>query len=683
MNRLTEQDLRDRIEVIAGETDAELDFSELIENLRYYQENPLNLNTANYDDLIKIIFLNDMQVFNILAYRESFGAFSTLYELSAIDGLDEATIRNILPFVEIGTVAKTSRISILKLIKKGKHQVIGRYQQILQEKHGYASLPDSVWHSRPGSHYLGTPEKIYTRYGFNAYNKLRIGFTAEKDPGEPLFNNINNDSIRSLIGKPVKKNFDFLSYHMGLYDWGFVKALTIGDYQLRFGQGLTMWSGLAFGKSSAINDTKKSPQGISPYTSSDENRFFRGAATTLRIERLDFTAFYSSNRIDGTQDGSDSLSRDEFYISSLQESGLHRTFSEYAKKDEVVMVVYGGNIGYRGKQFSIGVTGFKTKFENQVDLSGELYNRFYFSGKENLNGGFDYRYLLGKYNLFGEVSYSKNGGYAVLQGFSANLHTRLFITLLYRNYRKDYVNFFSNPFAESNTFNEEGLYAGIKYSLAPGWSLSAYADHFYYPWLRYYTDKPSHGSDYMVQADHIPAKNLSMYFRIKLKQTPVNNTKLEAFTAPVVFTRKQSVRYVVGYEVLPGFFMKDRIEFLTYREDNDYRGTGFLMSHDINWQLPENKVAFYFRFALFDTDSYDERIYAYESDMLYAFSVPAYYYRGSKIYLMLRYKPLSYLTIWARFSHIWLTDRNNFGSGNEMIDGNKKSEMKVQVMFKL
>jgi len=75
-------EIEERIEILAIETGESTDYSDLVEDLRYLEENPVNLNFATASDLEKLFFLNEMQKFNLLAYRENYGQFATLYELS-------------------------------------------------------------------------------------------------------------------------------------------------------------------------------------------------------------------------------------------------------------------------------------------------------------------------------------------------------------------------------------------------------------------------------------------------------------------------------------------------------------------------------------------------------------------------------------------------------------------------
>jgi len=108
---------------------------------------------------------------------------------------------------------------------------------------------------------------------------------------------------------------------------------------------------------------------------------------------------------------------------------------------------------------------------------------------------------------------------------------------------------------------------------------------------------------------------------------------------------------------------------------------GYMMYQDVIWR-PRTQWAFSARYALFDTDTFDERIYAYENDVLYAFSVPAYYYRGSRAYLLIRYQASRKLDFWFRLSQTFFASESTLGSGLDEIDGNARTELKAQVRYK-
>jgi hypothetical protein len=108
---------------------------------------------------------------------------------------------------------------------------------------------------------------------------------------------------------------------------------------------------------------------------------------------------------------------------------------------------------------------------------------------------------------------------------------------------------------------------------------------------------------------------------------------------------------------------------------------GILMYQDLIFAIKRPQISLYLRVAYFDTDTYDERLYAYENDVYYAFTVGSYYYQGMRAYLMLRYK-IQNFSIWLRVSRTHYLDRETISSGLTQIDKPHKTEVKVQGMYR-
>ena len=79
------------------------------------------------------------------------------------------------------------------------------------------------------------------------------------------------------------------------------------------------------------------------------------------------------------------------------------------------------------------------------------------------------------------------------------------------------------------------------------------------------------------------------------------------------------------------------------------------------------------------TQNYDSRIYAYENDVLYAVSFPAYYGKGMRYYAIFKTSISNNLDIWLRWSHTNVSDREFLGSGNDQLPGNLRNDLKVQL----
>jgi hypothetical protein len=125
-----------------------------------------------------------------------------------------------------------------------------------------------------------------------------------------------------------------------------------------------------------------------------------------------------------------------------------------------------------------------------------------------------------------------------------------------------------------------------------------------------------------------------------------------------------------------------RAEFSFYKQGNATIEKGFLVYQDVSYKALSFPVTFSVRFALFQTQSFNTRIYAYEDDVLYSFSIPAYQGRGMRYYLNARWTIYKGIDLWVRFAQTYQNDRKTVGSGLEEIKGGTRSEVKAQIRFK-
>lgn len=672
--------ITDRLESIAEQTDLNLDYSDLLEEFQYYARNPININ-SDAEQLVKLYLINNIQLNNLNSYISQYGPFYTVYELKSVTGFDNQTIQNILPFIQVLPVREEARIKPKNVFKYGSNQLILRYQQVLEKSDGYGMPPDSGI-SYPGSVYLGIPQAYYARYGFNYKNKIRFGFTLDKDAGEIFSKNSLSDSLNQLVGNKANNIFDFYSGHIYVSDLGILKQAVVGDYHLEFGQGLTLWTGLAFGKSAAGVQIKRYGRNIKPNTSANENRFFRGAALTLGWKGISLTGFYSKNKVDATINAL--LTTDEENLQTIIETGYHRTVNELLKKDALTISAYGGRVSYRYRFFKIGATAYQTKLDKAMLPGDDVYQYFNFSGDMITNFGADVNFDFNKFGIFGEFSGSANGGLAGIGGLNTMLSDRFTFTLVYHNYDKDYHNIYNNPFSVSNSIsNESGIYFGFNALLHKKWTFSGYIDHFWFPWLRYRTNGPSYGKDYLLQLTYTTSRNMNMYFRYRYKQKQENYAEPYDYTKKLAELNRHEFRVFLNYQVFDFLIFKNRMDLVLYNEEFQDKEFGYLIYQDILYRPERFPLELTFRYALFDTESYDSRVYTYENDVLYAFTIPAYFDQGQRVYLMLRWKALKQLDFWFRFARTTYFNRNTIGSGSDEINGNHKTELKIQMRLKL
>jgi hypothetical protein len=670
---VSEEIIENFIEEVTASTDQELDYTTIYEDLVYFLNNPLNLNEAELNELEKLYILSEYQMKSIIHHRETYGQFYTLFELIHLGGFNADIVRLIQPFVTVEKVEPFLKFKPSQVFKYGSNQVFIRSQKTLEEAKGYSEISPEELEAKPNSRYPGSPLKLYTRYKFNYKNYISWGITAEKDPGEEFFKGNRKDG------------FDYYSAHFFARKLGPVKSLALGDFNAQFGQGLVMFNGFGYGKSSMVLDIRKRAQGLRPYGGTDENLFFRGAGATVGYKSVDLTVFFSHKTKDANVTVMDSLEGSLEEVSSLQTSGLHRTPAEIADRKALTETVYGANVKYNHKKFRLGATGTTYSYDASLLKAAQPYNQYVFSGKTNANMGVDYQVTIRDLTLFGEAAMSQNGGMAFLNGALFSLSPAMNMALLHRHYQRDYQAFFASGFGENSSIsNESGMYFGTIVYPFPRLKVSGYYDLYTFPWLKYGVNAPSRGFDYIVQGDYSLSRYVNCYLRFKHEVKPENVPSSD--TIPYVIKGIEDVdntrlRFHIAYRVNRKLEFRNRVEWVKY-SNIAKSDKGFLLYHDVIYKPERIPFAFSARYAIFDTDSWDSRLYAYESDVLYSFSIPAYYDRGSRVYFNVKYSISKRADFWFRISQTYYRNMTSTGSGLDEIQGKTKTEVKVQLRFK-
>jgi len=230
--------------------------------------------------------------------------------------------------------------------------------------------------------------------------------------------------------------------------------------------------------------------------------------------------------------------------------------------------------------------------------------------------------------------------------------------------------------------NEEGLYFGALVNIGTRSNLRLYYDMFKFPWLKFRINIPSNGNEFSVQYERNHNRHLSYYVRYMFEEKMLNFNDDVKSIIEVTAKKRQNIRFHLSYKVNRQFRLQSRLSISKYQQEPLSVSRGYLLYQDIAYS-PENiPVKFHFRYAIFNTDDYDTRIYAYENNVLYRFSVPAYYYQGQKYYILLNYKMSNALSFWLRFDQTFYNNRTTIGSGLEEIQGNVKSEITAQLRWK-
>jgi len=662
---------------ITANADEEYDLENLTEMLLSLHHWPVDLNTANHTDLQAIPFLSESEIDAILEFREESGAFISNYELYLIEDLDSVTADMILPFVQVSyTKNIRDTIPFIKnFIHTSRKSLMIRYGRLLQDQKGYInrkSLPSPD----QDQYYAGSADYIYGRFEIHEPNDFDMGFTFEKDAGEAFFFN------------PSLKNYGFDHYagYFRLLDRGLLSDLTIGDFQVHFGEGLVWGRGFGNKGSETVGGIRNRYNGPRPYQGASESGFLRGISLTIGNRFFNGTAFASRKQQDAvivvdSQDHANPAERN-YYIGSLLSTGYHRTPDEIYSKNKLTEYTFGANVQclVADHNLTLGTTFYCNSWNYTIRNTIRYYNQFNFSGNINYGGSVYYNFIKGKFNIFGEAAQSVGQGRAFVQGIIANILSNVETAVHLRYYDRGYYSKYGRSFTEySGNNNEKGIYWGVKVMPLPYLEIRGYYDMFRSDWLRYNIAAPSTGHEIFVNVRFLPKSSLYFTFSFKQESKDRNDTQNNKPVYIVMNGSRRNGQFTFAIHPVKNLTLQTRLQGSTYRFHNT-RTSGYCLAQDVAYETGKFRINS--RIAYFLTEDYNNRQFLYEHDVLYAYNLPAYNGHGLRVYMLLKYSPISYLDVWLRASQYHYFDRREIGAGLAMIEGNKKTEIKCQVRIK-
>lgn len=564
------------------------------EKLSDLADDPVKINSASEDELSRLFFLTDFQIKSLADYSHSTGKIYSVYELANIPGFDRSAAEMMIPFISLENAA----------LQPSKKSTLNN-----------SLLANAIYKSSPAdTSFVGTPVKLLFRYKFSV-SGFSGGMTAEKDPGEKFFSG----------APPVP---DFISGYLSYKGYSFIKKIIIGDFSGRFGQG----TGINTGSSAFLSLTAPSYMSarteIKPYTSSDENNFFRGAAIELGQGDFTIDLYYSMNNIDAsTGQGSGS-------VRSLYSSGLHNTTGLLLKKDIITERSFGLNLSYNFKNFRAGLLANADRLSMPlVPEASDPEKIFAFSGDHEENYSFYYNALIKRILFFGEASLDRYLNKALVQGISMRLSDRLIVNGLVIKYDRGYFSFHGKG-PGSGLSNENSIIANFSFEAAKYLFIYGGSEVKNFGWLKFRNSSPSRSVREELRIRYMPSENLAIEglynFRFSMNDDQENagiplleETKTDYFRTSARFSPSENISFTT------------RIDYKNVRQG---AGRGALIFQDFAYTFRKLPLSLWARYCMFRTDTWDARLYAYENDLLYSFSIPALSGNGSRSYLMLKYK---------------------------------------------
>ena len=630
-----------------------LNWENELEELSNRLQEPVNLNSATREQLEQFPFLSDIQIEHLLAYIYIHGQMETIYELQLVEELDRQTIQYLLPFVCIKAINNEPAFRWKTMLKDagryGKNEVLTRLDIPFYKRKGYEH------------NYLGPSVYNSVKYTFRYRDQLYAGGVAEKDAGEPFA------ALHNRYG------YDYYSFYLLLQNCGRLKSLAVGNYRLSFGQGLVMSTDYLMGKTIYASSFNNRSAGIKSHSSTDEYNYFRGVATTVALtKRLSVSAFYSHRNMDGVvTDGE---------ITSVYKTGLHRSRKEADKKNLLTSQLTGGNVSYQQNHIRLGITGVYYVFNRPYEPELTGYSKYNIHGNHFYNLGIDYAYRWRRFSFQGETAIGKQG-WASLNRLQYSPVQDIQFMLIHRFYSYDYWAMYAHSFGEGSTVqNEQGYYVGLETTPFSHWRFFVSFDLFSFPWKKYRINKPSRGTDGLIQATFTPRTNLSMYLKYRYKQKERDLTGSKGTLTLPIFHHQ--LRYRLNYSLNDVFSSRTTLDYNHFHSQDRAATKGYQVTQMISSQLPWTRLFADVQGSYFCTDDYDSRVYVSEKGLLYTFYTPSFQGRGFRCAVRLRYELNKHWLFITKFGETIYLNRNEIGSGNDLIYGNKKADIQMQLRIK-
>lgn len=261
---------------IMGVSDAELLDEEVLERFERLSSRPLRINLASRSEMLNSGLLSEYQAASIIDYRQRTGEILSITELGMVDGIGKELARALSPF-----------ISLVSRLHPGQAEDTVRH--VSQEILFRTTLKSGTWMES---------------------GKYRL---------------IGSHGEFALAAK----NTDAFTYSFSASLDGRHTRLIVGDFNARFGQGLSLWNSFSLSGLSGISSFYKRPTGLSPAWSYSTSSL-RGIAGELSLGRLKISSFAAF-------------------------TGL-RDWMEGGEWNEDIMPAL--NICYYGKNGQIGITGW-------------------------------------------------------------------------------------------------------------------------------------------------------------------------------------------------------------------------------------------------------------------------------------------------------------------------------------
>lgn len=628
-----------------------------IDLLRELYANPINLNTAEREDLEQLPFLDDAQISAFLDYRKYNAPMLSLGELMLVWRMDWKTRCYLSLFTYCGVEQAAQRLTWRERLYQGKHEVSSRMDIPLYRRQGQQRTPETSDRAKT-QWYLGTPYYHNVKYGYNYKNLVRYGLQMEKDAGEPF-------------AQWGNKGFDAYSLHASYKTEDGKWQVVLGDYRVHTGLGLVAGNGFMLSTKSFVQSRTAVSLRLSPHTSMSEGNYLRGVATMVRLApRWQLLSYVAMNALDATLDSSGQMT-------SIATSGQHRTYQELQRKHTAKATTMGVGIQYGYERtWTWGLSANVVHYNKPFAPQKERYQQLRYPEQTHANVGAFYLLTKPRWQVGGELSVDKQGDIAYIQTGQWRMGQTWRTEAIARYYTSGYQAYLAKALRSSGRVqNELGLRLATSGTLLPYITLDTYADVHYHPARSATTPHGAWGSSAGASMNWKASDtwNWQIRYAISTLQRYVAGSSQ---TLRALHTTQQW-RLQAEYMPSSTLSVRSTLGIRGYHSPTKGMSWGIGWSARCNWQTEQWRVAT--SAAVFSSEDGYTRLSTYEPSLRYTSGYTTLNNKGFRIAIMSEYLWKKWVGVGAKigWTHYW--DIDAIGTGPQQIAGSNKADISLQV----
>ena len=649
-------------ELEVGNYDDELpddDIEDVLLTLDELAQNPININTAQFDDLMRIPAMRPSYARAILRQRERVGRFASKSEYQTIPNVPISAMNRLAPYLTLGSAAETIRQTILDpayWTAGMRGESLTRIRGTLEKADGYRSdLPNKE------RVYLGPPVERYQRITARSRH-FTAGFHLRGAPG-----------AAGLAGQTILR-----TSHLSFTGLPIIGNVVAGIFKVSYGMGLSMGGSRPPRRGFDMRIPRSSSNTILSYSGSSYSLGHLGVAlsTSGKIK----LTYWLSNR--------------KYTSNSVDSSGMRwsisepqfRSSSEINKRDNFSVKLAGARGSVRSGRYQFGFAGWTALTSQSIIPVSSIYQDVGLQGKKFgvLSADIDAKYRNG--SLSAEVALDAQAGKAVIVATEATLGYGFEVLTIGRYYGADFRSPFGATYGNwtGRPSNEVGWLTSI--TLQPNRYIrySLYNDLYHSVLPRGADFMPTSGNEFGVKYEQIFGHNeIHVTYKNRIRDEEADSNDLYGRVSRYNYKTTRSMARV---DLITSLSQRatwvTRAEWVWATKEASIANSGYLIHQDLSWWI-SSKTRLQARVTIFNSDSNTSRLYAWEPDVGLASAMPSFQGEGSRQYILATFKPNARVEGKVKLARTQMPFEYTIGSGNDQIRDNKRTQLHTSLLIRI